>query len=127
MQNDKRTTIGGAKSNRAAYISGLRKLADLLERHDDIRLPYEGPMKSQPMVVYYLTHSDPAQALRDFAATVPNPQVVEHPDRTTPTVGVLAAVDGLWIEAIAYRKDVTRVITEAAYEPFTLHTPAMTA
>ena len=29
---------------RAEYIAGLRELADLLERHDDLPLPYRGSM-----------------------------------------------------------------------------------
>ncbi|GHH63675.1 hypothetical protein GCM10017673_05020 [Streptosporangium violaceochromogenes] len=59
-----------APVDRAAYVRGLRALADLLERHPDLSLPYWGVVE-RPMPIYprrYTGGEVAAQALTYVAA-----------------------------------------------------------
>jgi len=94
---------------RAAYISGLRKLADLLEQHDELPLPYEGssPGLARRMTFFFL--GDPRDVFVKAARALPGRLDKEVTD---DTYRVTASLDGLHVEAVAYRNDVCeRVVT----------------
>lgn len=53
------------QDRRAAYTAGLRQLADILDAHPEVPLPYEGTGKSlgKRISFYYLGDKDPRAAL----------------------------------------------------------------
>lgn len=100
-----------AAEKRAAYISGLRKLADLLEQHEDFPLPYgagtSGEMASYRMSFYLFGDSREAfvSAARKFPGTLD--KVVAD-----DTFRLNGQIEGLHFELVAFRKDVCeRVVT----------------
>ena len=95
---------------RAGYISGLRKLADLLEQHPDLPLPYgsgNGTFPSLRVTFYML--GDTREAFTSTALRFPGPLTKEV---RASTYAVAGQLDGLHFEVVAYRKDVCeRVVT----------------
>ena len=60
-------------SARAEYIAGLRELADLLERHDDLPLPYHGSGISELLWVETTRDTDEQKAVAaKFARLIPS-------------------------------------------------------
>jgi hypothetical protein len=98
---------------RTAYISGLRRLADLLESDPDFPLPYTGgPLSGLKWIVGYGKDQDAAwqrDFLRRFARAVDGPVQKGYRDEAFDLVGKL---DGLHLDVIAQRDAVCeRVIT----------------
>lgn len=98
-------------ADRADYIAGLRALADLLEQHDELPLPYEG--NTVPLTFHYLSSPDPKAGLATFARIIPGALT------KTPWGGesdyiyfdLAGSIDGLKVNATAYRDAVcTRVV-----------------
>ncbi len=111
-------------TDRADYITGLRALADLLEQHPEVPLPYQG--SHVPMVIHHLGNSS---AERDaFLATV---RVL--PGTKTKSVNLAdyfdvdAQIVGLKVQVTAYRDTVcertvtgTREVTREVPDPAAL-------
>lgn len=92
---------------RAAAISGLRKLADLLEAHSELPLPYHGFDSYVPLTIYMLGSDRPAFV--DAVRALPG-KANKRVDNDTYRVSV--KLDGLEVEVAAYRDDVCeRVVT----------------
>lgn len=96
--------------NRAAYISGLRKLADLLERNADIPLPYASGTAAAPAhrITFYMLDAS-REAFVERARMFPGVLKKEVGNETFSLVGSL---DGLHFDVVAYRDNVCeRVVT----------------
>lgn len=90
---------------RAAAISGLRKLADLLEAHPELPLPYHG--FGVPAKIYML--GSDRSAFVDAVRALPG-KADKRVDNDTYRVSV--KLHGLEVEVVAYRDDVCeRVVT----------------
>lgn len=93
-------------TRRAGYIAGLRRLADVLEAHPDIPLPYHGSWAG--ITIHYLHDEDAranmAAAARAFGGTwdktASEGERSEYFDLTTKLAG------GLLLELTAYRSAV---------------------
>jgi hypothetical protein len=73
-------------SERAAYIKGLRALADVLEQTDDLPLPFDGHL--DPITFHFLGTADPrAELAEQSPVTGPN----ESSIRGTPLTSTSAA------------------------------------
>lgn len=112
-------------SARESYISGLRKLADLLETQPELPLPYgsgAGNSSSQRVTFYFL--GAPRDLFIEAARCLPGPltKEVEH-----GTYRVIAHLDGLHAEVVAYRNDVCeRVVTGTREVTKTIPDPKVT-
>lgn len=97
-------------ADREGYISGLRKLADLLEQHDEIPLPYDGSSRGYARITFYvLGEEDSADQAAAFARAFPGPLAKVYED---DTFRLLGSLDGLHLEFVTYRSDVCeRVVT----------------
>lgn len=65
---------------RTEYAAGLRMLADLLEAHPEIPLPYDGSGDSpgQRLTIFDLSGDDPKATARAFARVMPGPIKKEY-------------------------------------------------
>lgn len=59
-----------ADPHRAAYIAGLRQLADALEKHPELQLPYEGN-SDNGLTFHFLGGDDPRTAMSAAARLLP--------------------------------------------------------
>ena len=109
---------------RAAYIKGLRALADVLETHDEVRLPYDG--NSAPLNIMFLFGDDPRAEIAAAARAIPckwRKRVTEHHDGTA-NFYLDGELHGLKLTLLAYRDAVcerivtgTREVTETVKDP----------
>lgn len=96
-------------TDRNAYIAGLRQLADVLENHPEVPLPFEG--NGSEMTFHFLGGDDPKGAMAATARALPTTftkdvRLAGYFDM----YGVLAG--GLKIKLTAFRNDVCeRVVT----------------
>lgn len=86
---------------RAAYTAGLRALADLLDAHPDLPLPYEGRLS--PVQLGFHGLEDPAAALAAAARLIPGAKRKGYDDNYFRLVGRL---HGLQVELWAMREQV---------------------
>lgn len=92
-------------TDRAGYTAGLRALADLLDAHPEVPLPYHGT--AARMAIYQLSAGREA-----FAATVRALPGHKRKEVEGDTYRVAVDLDGLRLEAVAYRETVCeRVVT----------------
>lgn len=116
-----------AVDRRAAYISGLRKLADLLEQNPTINLPYATGTADTPAqrVTFYMLRDK----REDFAAVVrrfPGPLTKEAEGRAEGTYGVAGKLDGLYFDVVATRSNVCeRVVTGTREVTVTIPDPSI--
>ncbi len=98
-------------SGRGAYISGLRKVADLLEQHDELPLPSAGDIF--PMTFTFLSGGDRKAALAAAARLIPSQLHKKVRDGDYGSYFDLEGrLDGLMIQLTAFRDDVCeRVVT----------------
>jgi hypothetical protein len=112
-------------TQRGEYVKGLRVLADLLETHPELPLPYTAGTEDSPahrLTFYYLGADDPKARLAEFARLIPGTLRKEATDgRTLRMVGRLA---GLWVQGVAEREAVcervvtgTREVTRTVFGP----------
>lgn len=102
--------------NRAAYIQGLRQLADVLERNPGIRLPLSADMPSHTTFLFHDRPDSPAvQALADAARAFPcsfTKSTSGEGGKWFDLLGRLGGPGGLGVQLSAYREAVcTRVVT----------------
>lgn len=94
-------------TDRNAYISGLRKLADVLENHPEVPLPYEGG--TIEMTFHFLSGKDPKGEMAATARALPTSFTKEADGKYFDLKGSLA---GLKIRLCAFRSEVCeRVVT----------------
>ena len=107
------------EQNRAAVVAGYRLLADLLEKHPELPIPYHGPASGTELRIYMLG-SDRA-AFVDAVRALPG-----RLDKSVAadTYVVRAELEGIAVEVVAYRKDVcervvtgTREVTKSIPDP----------
>jgi hypothetical protein len=98
-------------TDRAAYIDGLRQLADSLEQHDELPLPYEG--SASVMTFHFLGGDDPRAAMAAAARALPVAWRKDAMEGEGVSYFELkASLAGLSLKLTAYRDAVcTRVVT----------------
>lgn len=115
-------------TRRAGYVSGLRKLADLLEQHPELPLPYHG---SDSTITFMFLHGPDAKARFAAAARVilygTGGELEKHVSdggEYGDYFDLVGAIDGLKIELTAYRDAVcerivtgTREVTKTVPDP----------
>lgn len=111
--------------DRAAYISGLRKLAALLEANPDLPRPYDGSNSMSPISFYVLSHQgDERSTIAALARAFPGETKKSY---ETDYFRLDGMIDGLHVSAVAYRDAVcerrvvgTREVTEEVLDPAAL-------
>lgn len=95
---------------RETYITGLRVLADLLEQHDDLPLPYDGSLTSIDWIETAHTAERQREIAQSFARIIPGTIRKEARDGYFDLDGSIA---GLKVSLIVLRDAVcTRVVTD---------------
>lgn len=98
---------------RASYIDGLRALADVLEDHPEVPLPYHG--HGCEISINFLSGPDPRERLAAAARAFPcdwRKDAWEAPDGGAAYFDLLGKLHGLRLKLAAYREAVcTRVVT----------------
>jgi hypothetical protein len=94
-------------NDRDEYITGLRQLADILERHDDLPLPYTGTA-SRLLWIAGLSE-DHAELARTFARNIPG---VLRKNVRGDVFDLIGDIQGLHVQLIVDRDAVCeRVVT----------------
>lgn len=98
-------------TDRAAYISGLRKFADILEAHDEIPLPYFGSSPTYGRQrIHFLSGKDNKSAMAAAVRALPGP--LEKDARSDGYFDLNGSIDGFHFTLTAYRNEVCeRVVT----------------
>ena len=101
------------KDRRAAYTAGLRILADVLDQHDEVPLPYDG--SDDEVTIHFLFGDDPRAQMAAAARAIPcnwrknDPGDGSYDAMYLDLQGQLA---GLKLKLVAYRTAVCeRVVT----------------
>ncbi len=109
---------------RVEYTAGLRALADLLDAHPELRLPYDG--RTGPIAVYLTTQdgADQRANLAAWARVLPGPKTKEQAGTDGQLFALRARLHGLNFEVIANRDEVcervvvgTREVVETVPDP----------
>jgi hypothetical protein len=121
-------------TDRAEYVKGLRALADLLEQHDELPLPYQGG-KHSPMSLTFLSDDDAKGRLATAARLMPgrlDKQVRESVDYGD-YFDLHGRIHGLHVKLTAYRDAVcerivvgTREVTREVVVPVETRTETVT-
>lgn len=104
------TVIQGADTQRADYIQGLRKLADLLEANPGLPLPYDGDADQLSVFVYQPDAINRARVVMD---AMDEPPIVKIDDRgghwldIGGRIGGLRVVLHLRVEDVCDRQEMT--------------------
>jgi hypothetical protein len=118
--------MSGPMDRRAAYVAGLRALADLIETHPILPLPMESIGHS-----FYLRGDEARPALAVLeAAGLDHREVKIDPEKANYGFELSGRLHGVKLRAIADAADVckptgTTVVTTYAYQP--TQTPAQAA
>jgi hypothetical protein len=110
-------------SERAAYIKGLRALADVLEQTDDLPLPFDGHL--DPITFHFLGTADPRAELAAATRAIPCDWTKRVFDsRNTAYFDLRGQLHGLKVNLSAFRDDVcerivtgTHQVTETVKDP----------
>jgi hypothetical protein len=109
-------------TDRSQYIAGLRELADLLEQHDELRLPYHGSSGNTPVAFHFFGGDDPKSEFVAAARLVPGKLDKSAWAQYFDLETTLGGPDGLRLVLSARRNDVCeRVVT--GVETVTRHVP----
>lgn len=119
------STPAPGDGQRTAYIAGLRALADVLEQHAEVPLPYGG--SSTSMTIYFLGGKAPRTAMAATARAFPcnwRKQTREYEDGRVAYFDMDSELHGLKVQLTAYREAVcervvtgTREVTEKVKDP----------
>lgn len=116
-----------APDERAAYIEGLRQLADVLAEHDELPLPYEG--NSNAITFHFMFVPDPRAELAAAARALPVSLTKKIRDygEDGSYLDLAGQLAGLKFELTAYRDDVCtrRVVGTEDREVEEIVTPAV--
>lgn len=117
--------MSAMETHRADYVAGLRQLADLLEAHEELPLPYDG--NSGAMSFMFLSGEDPRAAMADAVRALPVPLSKNDPaknDYADSYFELSGRLHGLKIKLTAWRAQVcervvvdTREVTEEVPDP----------
>jgi hypothetical protein len=114
-------------TDRAAYISGLRKFLDILEAHEEIPLPYYGtdPTYSRMSINFLRCGADNKAAMAAAARVLPGP--LEKGTTAETYFDLRGSIDGFFYELTALRSEVCeRVVTGVETITMTVPDPAVT-
>jgi hypothetical protein len=104
------------QERRQAYTAGLRQLADILDKHPEVPLPYEGKSPEYaPINFYFLSAEDPRaeMAATRRALGVPMQKRASDDSKYFDLHGNLA---GLHFKLTAFREDVCERVVVATRE-----------
>ncbi|MCU1677680.1 MAG: hypothetical protein JWM93_2438 [Frankiales bacterium] len=111
-------------TDRAAYTSGLRKLADLLDEHEELPLPYDGTVIEMLWIQTVPEYDEQRRLAQTFARLIPG-TVAKSP--RGDALDLIGAIDGLNVQMIVDRDAVcervvtgTREVTEDVPDPAAL-------
>lgn len=104
------------QDRRAAYTAGLRQLADILDNHPEVPLPYEGSLRDAGRFSFHFLHLG-EEARTEMASVrralgVPLEKTISH-DKYFDLKGNL---HGLYFTLTAFRKDVCQRVVVATRE-----------
>jgi hypothetical protein len=114
--------------DRAAVVAGYRLLADLLEQHPELPIPYHGPADAPgggTEITLYMLSSE-RTAFVDAVRCLPGrlDKAVTNDGGDTDTFRVKARLEGITIEVVAYRDTVckrvvigSRAVTKTVPDP----------
>lgn len=96
-----------AAEERAAYVAGLRQLADILDAHPEVPLPYDGD--SDEITFHFLSGEDPRAEMAAAARALP---CTWRKDASDDYFDLFGALAGLKVRLVAFRAQVcTRRVT----------------
>lgn len=101
-------------TDRADYIRGLRTLADLLDEHGEIELPYEGTA-SEITIYPHNVDTAIAQAVACIQQMEPNPTVEIKPAPTVVWLTIRGLIASLRFEVSLRANDICQQRKGAAY------------
>lgn len=117
--------VTAGEAHRAEYIAGLRQLADLLEAHDELPLPFDG--NHGAMNFMFLNDDDPRAAMAAAVRALPVPLAKNDPAKggaEEKYFNLSGHLHGLRIELSAFRAEVCervvvdrREVTEEVPDP----------
>jgi|GEM_PF-2367033 len=114
-------------TDRTSYTQGLRALADLIDNHPDLPLPYTGSGAAAPITFYVLNKTeDPKGTLAKIARLLPG-SVGKNVSMTGEYFSITGTLAGLHIDATAYRKAVCERVVTGTHEVTVPAIPAMPA
>lgn len=99
-------------SDRAEYVKGLRALADVLEDHPELPLPWQGG-QYMPMTLHFLTVDDPRAQMATARRALGIPMEKRPRDGYFDLEGTL---HGVHVQLTAYRHDVCERVVVGSYE-----------
>lgn len=99
-------------STREDYISGLRKLADLLEQRTELPIPWHGDMDQGGALAVYMLSAE-REAFVEAVRALPG-KAEKAVERDTYRVSTM--LDGLGIEIVAFRDNVCRKVVTGTRE-----------
>lgn len=115
-----------AAAKRAAYISGLRKLADILEQHPAVPPPSDG--FDMPITLWFTYQfDDPRSAMAEAARTLPCNWTKNVLDVSGGSAffNLAGSLDGLLIELTAHRDQVCTITSYVDREVEVVVQPAV--
>jgi hypothetical protein len=100
---------------RAAYTAGLRQLADILDKHPEVPLPYQGSHEDcARMTFHFLSADDPRAEMAAVRRALGVPMEKEA-DRSE-YFDLKGSLHGLYFMLTAFRKDVCERVVVATRE-----------
>lgn len=102
---------------RTEYIAGLRQLADLLEQHPDLELPFDG--RSHPISVYLTTKEDQRTPLAAWTRVLPGRKTKSKGGTHDEYFNVRVRLRGLDFQIVANRAEVCERIVVGTREVVT--------
>lgn len=106
-------------TDRAAYIAGLRQLADLLDANDVLPIPYAGSQTGTPIALYLLAHADDTrERFVQSVRALPGKRTKEVEDigETFRVAATLGGEGGLRVQVVAYRETVCERVVKGTRE-----------
>lgn len=104
------------RNRRADYITGLRRLADILDDHPDVPLPYEGA--GTAITFHFLNAEDPKAALAACARALPTnwTKQVSGGGKYPNYFDMYGSLAGLKLHLTAFRDDVCERVVVGTHE-----------
>jgi hypothetical protein len=103
-------------STRTDYIEGLRKLADALENHPEIPLPYEGSHPQYARMSFHFLSADDPRAEMSAARRALGVPMEKRAGADGQYFDLDGNLSGLYFTLVAFRKDVCERVVVATRE-----------